>query len=342
MKDIATFSVAAVVGCLFAGAMAARDGGDDEIAALVKKLASADFRQRHAATESLKKRPAAGRALRESARTADLETTRRITEILAYHENEPVRRLHAAAKDGRVEEFIQILGSWEHGRAEDGAWREFRAFTKKLFDLHQPKVEAADEGTFLPERPFPYTGARVTEATTVKGLDGNGRQLILDGRYFLRVGEMDVDHTRPGRENVAHLSRAIVATQSARFEPFEPQAVFVGGALEILCSHEKGRARGLYVSGGDVVLHSPAFGCLIIARGKVTCKDFVYGGRIISGKTVSLEKRREERGEERSNRDDATIISENDSNPLGFVRWEVAPKEKETQKGQKKGEPKGQ
>lgn len=71
--------------------------------------------------------------------------------------------------------------------------------------------------------------------------------------------------------------------------------------------------------------YSAAFHCLIIARGNVFCKGgMLINSRVICGKKLTyLHKRPPEN----------CIISENDLNPLGFIRWGDVPRKKATRKG---------
>jgi hypothetical protein len=92
-------------------------------------------------------------------------------------------------------------------------------------------------------------------------------------------------------------------------------AIFAGGTVEL-----KGGCLDslLIVSCGDVTLKCDVRRSLIIARGTVTCTDPVIDSRIISGKSVVYNKTNARN----------CIITENESNPLGFIRWSDALKDK--------------
>jgi hypothetical protein len=106
--------------------------------------------------------------------------------------------------------------------------------------------------------------------------------------------------------------------------------VFVGGALEIFCTEQKGCSHhSLLVSGGDISVDE-CHHCLVIAHGMITCNQATRC-RFISGKTVTIKKPLEI---DRRDDDLANRITENDLNPLGFVRWSDTPKAK-------KGSPNG-
>ena len=62
---------------------------------------------------------------------------------------------------------------------------------------------------------------------------------------------------------------------------------------------------------------------MVIARGKVTIIDgridgYAASSRIVSGKSVIHDKKKSH----------DSIITENEPNPLGFIRWADAPKDK--------------
>jgi hypothetical protein len=116
----------------------------------------------------------------------------------------------------------------------------------------------------------------------------------------------------------------VVASGSVRLRPGRGPAgqvfaVLAGGDIEL-----DGSFVGLLlVSGGNVNLKESTSlsKSVVIARGKVICTEsdvILMDSRIISGKSVYNKKR--------PNRN--CIITENEPNPLGYIRWSELQKEK--------------
>src|ERR1051325_3877046 len=129
----------------------AQGPGEDSDLILIKKLGSANYQHRQAAVEALKQRPEAAAALREAMSSADLETRRRADEILRYFDRRPIRELEAAAKEGRVDRFVELLAAWQTGKYEDEAWDVVRDFARRMADLHDKQGGAKNRRANAPE-----------------------------------------------------------------------------------------------------------------------------------------------------------------------------------------------
>jgi hypothetical protein len=139
---------------------------------------------------------------------------------------------------------------------------------------------------------------------------------------YLRVGELDLDVFRRKAGDRANTnsfesdSVAIVAARTARISGVDtPNVILAGQSVHIT----KGSGIGgtLILSGGAVTLDCDAEGCLIIAKDKVTCNHRLIECRIVSGKQIYTEMEPRD-----------SVLSENELNPLGFIHWSDAPKEK--------------
>ena len=307
----------------------------ESVASLIRKLGSPTFQERVAATKALKERSEAEPALREALRSNDPEVRRRVAEILDFFDRRPVRELDDAVKEGRVDRAIEILGHWPASKYEDEAWRAIRDLARRLGDLHRKdaseKIKLSDEQALLPgglpvgARPAPggakhkflverwgdqvplfLLAKRVAEDTTVD----------LERSYFFRAGEVDIRQPRQkgGRPQIlSEVGSVFVVTGSVRMVTFNPQVIFAGGRVEF--SGEG--VRTLIVSCADVNLKGHFGASLVIARGAVTCTGSIADSQIISGKSITMTQNPKN-----------CIISENDSTPLGFIRWSDAPKDK--------------
>jgi hypothetical protein len=231
-----------------------------------------------------------------------------------------VRNLRAACADGRVEDVIKSLAAWPPGKLEGAAWYEFRAFGDKLVELHEKKGGAKVNLLTRPRHtPLPVFAAdRVTEAT----------ESDHDQSIFVRVGELDIDYSRlkPGQEqrNRFDQSLAIVAVRGARLPMlYTSQIVLVGGPLELPRTSQEQCRDSIFVCGGDVKLEAPMSRCILIARGKITCRSTYVGEcRLISGQSITII----------GDRPKDCVITEKEPNPLGFIRWSDAPKGKSAPK----------
>jgi hypothetical protein len=304
----------AVLFALVLGLVQAQEPDAKAVAELIKKLGSANFADRQAATVALKKQPGAAPALREALRSADPEIQKRAAEILEHFQPQPLRDLNAAGREGRLNRFIELMADWPEGKQEEDVWDSFCAVVRKLAELHEAKGgEKMKLRLARSPNHFVLVTKRISETT--KGPH--------DRVCFLRVGEVDLVRKRNDeestRQNFFEDSSFIVARGKVKVLPGQPLVVLAGGSVEINGADAR---FAVIVSGGDVRLDGTVEGCLVIARGGVTSKGYLGpGNRIICGKTFTYDSK--------SNQN---IITENDSNPLGYIRWADEPKEKRVPK----------
>ena len=273
---------------------------------LIARLGSTIFLERQAAIKALQERPEAAPLLRENLRSSDPEIRRRAREILDYYDLQPVRELTAAVKDGRADRFIDLLSSWPKGRHEEEVWSAFRNLAHSLVQLHQKKgglkIRLDNMDFYARQGPIVLTAKKITKAAT----DDD------DGILFLRAAEVDLDARKEG---VLHRGAFTVAARSVRVLGGGSHLIFAGQSVDVLGN--EGFVHSIIVCGGDVTLNGPVGRSLVIARGSVTATGYLEGNRIIAGKKIATAREPVD-----------CTITENEPNPLGFIRWADAPTEK--------------
>jgi len=284
----------------------------------LKNLGSPNFKVREAATKGLKDRPDSVPALRELLRSTDAEVRNRATEILNYLESRPARDFADAIKDGRVELAIEMMAPWLKGKYESESWLAFRDLARNLAERHEKQGGGRMQRIMdrcARDQPLVLTSPKITETT----------QAELERSYFLRAGEVDIDRRRQpaggALNNLFEQGTFTIATRSVRLHTTKSHIIFAGGSIDLLDGAGEGINGILIFSCGDVTLNCVLGNSLVIARGKVTCNGVVDRCRIICGGTfVSMKD------------PNNCLISENDANPLGFIRWSDSPKAEQKKK----------
>ena len=138
--------------------------------------------------------------------------------------------------------------------------------------------------------------------------------------FLVRAEVIDLDPRRGRRNNMDRVNTldmgsVLVATGEVKVDASHSNIIFAGGSVRFRC----GGAHGLLiVSGGDVELDCALGSSLVIARGAITYEPGYIGGcRFISGKSVTMDVKTRA----------LNIITENEKNPLGFIRWAGPPNE---------------
>jgi hypothetical protein len=284
---------------------------------LVKRLGSADFRQRDSATEALKMDPNSATLLRDALRSPNTEIARRAAIILEYHDRRPVRDLQSAAKEGRVNAFVELLADWPAGKYETEAWNGVRDLMRPILELHEKTGgEKIDVSSLRDGRVIAVVSEPLVKEIRNNKL-GDGGRLVY---FFVRTRSVSL--SPPPRSNDTGYRPGGVFTASGSVKlRSSPESLFIilaGGSVEIGGDQ---LFQSVVISGGDVTISSHSVvDSLVIARGQVTYTGARLGAgcRIISGKSVICDKKNAAR----------CMITENDPNPLGFIRWTDPPKEK--------------
>ena len=243
-----------------------------EIEQLIEKLGSARFEEREEATHKLSKMEGAKTRLDKALRSADLEVRRRAADILAEFERmRALRGLNKAktlGKDGRVIEMVDRLVHWSKWDTGGEGWSALTQFTGKLIDLTprdvlprllRENIERFPAGDFR----------RYVDAIHPKEISGrklNIRQV--DGFRLVRGERVAFGTT----EEEIFLRGIIVASENASVSVSLWSVIISGGNLKVVFL-----GPSIIICDGDVEVSDLRGPCIIIARGKVTCRHGNFG-----------------------------------------------------------------
>lgn len=268
---------------------------------MVQRLGSDSYRERQAATRWLMERPTAAGAVRVALTSSDSEVATRAVMILDHFDRRPIRDLSAAVQAGAVERVVGQLVEWPRGKFEREASDAIRRLCQALAERHQTQGGQKLELSFLEHvnPPVVITGQRITQgAESVKPdlheiphLFLRGRDVLLDERGMPAAKII----VASGRVQIRSVSLAGCSN-----------VILAKGPVELMDI-----AHAVVISCDDITLKGNIIHCLVIARGKIVCKGGAGNSRLISGTSVTINKRNMEN----------CVITENEANPLGFVRF---------------------
>jgi hypothetical protein len=290
-----------------------------EIDKLIAQLGSASFAVREAATEQLKQREEAIPALRRALKSPDAEVARRAAAILnhlaAKQKKRAFDRLVAAAKNGQVDLAVEILVRQKEWDDEDACWQVLFELAGRLTDLEQKEFgtislqpdKPGGPGRELPIRDFRrYRENMHPKIVAGSRLSRRDLREIGPRAALLRAEEIDAGNTL--------LASFLVSCGPVQVRSVCGQSViFTGTSVE----WEGDLAYALVVCDGDFKMRGSFKDSLLIARGDVTCFDFVRNSRIIASGGVHLA--REVNAGLILVRD--TKVKEKEAKPLGFVTF---------------------
>ncbi|MCI0637887.1 MAG: hypothetical protein L0Y70_02355 [Gemmataceae bacterium] len=273
---------------------------EETISRKIKQLGSESFQEREAATKWLWNCPEAEASLQKALTTADLEVARRVNLILDEFQRLKLKDLQAAIKQGSLDRAIWLLAKWPKGKQEDAVWEIAKDLATKFMELH--KKEGADYtgGGFSKEPIVPVVISAERIWHCVKG----PRAFV-----FMRAGKVSFNDADSLNIRIICASDSVGIGGSILSRNF----VFAGGPVELngttFINH-------IVVSYGKVELYGDMNNSLIIARDNILLQGRVSNSRIISAKSVFYEKSMA------SN----CVITENESHPLGYVRFGDVPR----------------
>lgn len=277
---------------------------DREIERLIEQLGSASFAVREEATRKLAERPDAIPALRRALKSSDLEVARRAARILKEARLESavaLARLTDLAKNGQVDEAVELLAQRERWDDEVAAWQVMVEFAETLRDLEKRRFGRV---TLADSPGLPINAFRRYPTSECPKLI-RARQPVMERkiRPDLVVRAEDL----VGQELPASNSY-LVATGSVRIIPgLSTSVVLCGGPVEVELVRET-----VVVCDGDFTANRRAEDSLIIARGTVHCSGIVRDCRIITSARVHYADDTKVSG---------TQVQEKESKPLGFVKF---------------------
>jgi len=277
---------------------------DPGIEQLIRDLASSDFTVREKATRQLVERGDAVPALRQALHSGDAEVVRRarsVLDVLAQREKErALARLVKLAKEGAVdlaiEQFVQRK-TWDD---EAACWQVFAELAGKLTELEEKLCGRASlkKSEGVPARDFKRYVEKQRPQFAVGG-KLTPRQTPLTHRIVVRAEVIERDmNTYDSLIAVSGQIRAISVSRSV---------IVAGGSIEVSSSDSS-----IFVCDGDFKERSRLDNCLVIARGNVKCDQDVTNCRIFAGGRCSLGA---------GARSIGSLVTENETNPLGFVKF---------------------
>lgn len=308
-------STCAIVLLLAPASLFAQIPDANSIPALIKKLGSSQFQERDAAMKVLLQRPDAAPALRDALRSPDRELAKRAEEILDYLDRAPIRELNEAVKNGHADRVIQSIAEWPPDKYDLEVWLAARQFAKTIdaihFKQHGKRIGDISKWEVAP--------TLIAEKRVTENLKNYPRR----GNYIIRAAEVDMAFTRLKKPMVSNRFEQsdvfFVVTKSVRLESLLAgrTVVFAGGSVEM----SGFIINSVIICGGDATFDGELHGSLIVARGNVSLESPGLCGdcRIICGKSLITKNKKRVRD---------SHVSENDRNPLGFIRWTDAAKDK--------------
>jgi hypothetical protein len=280
-----------------------QESNNNGVQDVIKKLGSANFKEREAAKKWLLARPGEVKdALQKATRSSDLEIARQAALILRQIDNLPFREIQIAVEERRIERAISLLAKFPESKNESGVWSAARDLALLLMRLHQKKGGEPVRLGFLEQSrdgPVIQTGNRVTIPPLV-----DRRSAI-----FLRANEILVD------KNSVPESCFIITSGNLAVRHLWCSVVVSRGTVKV----ERITTRAIIVSSGDVAVDD-LVNSLVIAKGKVTCSGAIKNSRIISASSVTCRA------------PENCIITENESAPLGLTHFFEKPPGNEKRK----------
>ncbi len=276
---------------------------EPDVDRLIEQLGSRSFEVREAATRQLKVREDAAPALRRALKSPDPEVARRaaliLEEFAARSELRKRARLRGLAKNGEVDQAVELLVRRQTWFDEDVCWQAMAELAGKLLDLEKQRFGKASVLN-RPELYPVYDFRRFASMNKPRRLASRRSELDGEGAVLVRAEEVVAP-----RMGVGH--SLICAAESVLARDLGGCVVFANGPIEVKEAH------GLVVvCDGDFTATEHAGSCLIIARGAVRCAGIVKDCRIVASGGVHYAER---------TKVSDTKVEEGEATPLGFVRF---------------------
>lgn len=308
---IAVWMSAMLFALCIVGDAPAKEFTNAQIEKLIEKLGSVEFGEREKATTQLKTMERAEPQLRKSLKSADAEVRRRVEGILAALEQKRARRCLtqgvALGKEGRAVEMVDRFVYWRSWDKEGKSWDVLTRMADKLIECTArdvvpygfPHASKFRQSPLFPAGEF----RRYVERAHPKDVVGGKLELSRYGRLLIRAEDVTtVGTANPG------LNEGIAAiTDRARLFGVMESVVVVGGDVKLLFLD-----RSMLICDGDVELEQKPLPGLIIARGKVTCRNWKLTE---SGCIIRSENYYQFRNGKK------IIIKEGTPDPVGFVKF---------------------
>lgn len=286
----------------------------EPVADLIRDLGSPDFAARERASARLAGLDLAEPppALLAAAAAPDPEVRRRAAAAAAaIRARAAVRGLTPAerfARAGAVDRFVAGSAAWAGPADDPRLWRPAVALVKAL----NARIKNSDSGEWHCWADVARYGDQV-HSRFVK-VDQPYRPPEPNHGYGISAsGVVAPALTSP--TGISYSTVIVRGPVTAR-TPIQQSVVLAGGDVTIgtNCSSS------IVIADGDVDIGGGLLGALVIARGNIRVRNMAFGGAAIAGGKVVVDKPKVfPPGDENAAR--ATVIVENDPNPLGFVTW---------------------
>ena len=229
----------------------------------IAQLGDDDFDNREAATRALKDRDDAAPLLRKALKSPDVEVCHRAAEILTPIDRKRAPRelgkALALAKDGRIDEVVERLVRWQ-GLAED------QKVWEAVYQLAGRTALAADHDLvngrhflqfFSPHGSYlDLVGSRPREFAVLPGTVLESQQGLFRGEQFAPGIRADC------RASIVAVSRSVLLSS-----PVTADIIVCGGDVETYRV-----IHSIIICDGDFKANNGLCNCVVVARGKVTCK----------------------------------------------------------------------
>lgn len=302
---------------------AAETVSEREVNQLIESLGSGCFEIRETASKRLMELEEAIPTLQKARNSADPEVRHRARDILRALSRKRAQRWLARAKvlseAGRIIETADRVAYWGKGDSTGESWEILTRFADRLAISTTPLSSPGGSwmNPALPKGDFHQYVDKVHPkeiAAPMIDRDTGGDEVILNqqaqvghnllikmgGSFLLRGEEITLKSDDPMTEVAAILHRGIIAASGdVRVFNAAYSLIITGGNFET-----NGVRSSIIVCDGDIKVRGAPEGCLIVARGKVTCGSgkpafcMIRSGRSLllpdsmwpDGKTIALKE----------------------------------------------------
>jgi hypothetical protein len=221
----------------------------------------------------------------------------------------PFLKLDEAIKSGHIEDVIGIIADWPEGKQDEALWKRVQELSSTLVDRAN-KPEGSFAGKLRKRLNASLLSSRKLDHFTEKT-----QNLRLFSGVLLRVADLKYDAARVAKGGQMVITMRIISAGAVEIRQVgsEDAMIFAKGDVKL---HGAIFRSGIIVCGGNMVLDKSAMmNSLVIAKGTIDGEtSSVSGSRVVSGKTATCLK----------DASDFYVITENESNPLGYIRWNKA------------------
>jgi hypothetical protein len=266
---------------------AAEPSSENQIERWIEDLGSNRFEVREAATRALMEREETAVALQKALSSPDAEVRRRAATILeALKQKRPRRvlaRAYALGKEGRIVETVDRLVYWREWDKDKKGWDTLTRFADRLME-HAGDVCPQRFRDLWKKPGFPagdfrrYLEAKMSDRETRQPKEISGRKIMNPHAIVIlaRGEQVIIKWDKRGSQGIAADS-IVVASEDIQIDHISHSLIVAGGDIKTNCL-----MKSILVCDGDVEMQVPPEGSgLIVARGKVTCRNRKLTGCVV-------------------------------------------------------------